>query len=44
MDESDTASPDRRLILMARTVVVLFRDFEIVARVTRHHDPVNIVF
>lgn len=32
MDESDNETLDRRLILMARTIVVLFRDFEIVAR------------
>lgn len=32
MDESDNEPMDCRLILMARTVVILFRDFEVIAR------------
>ncbi|MBI1262665.1 MAG: MarR family transcriptional regulator [Rhizobiales bacterium] len=32
MDETDLETTDRRLILMARSVVVLFREFETIAR------------
>ncbi|HEY4345367.1 MAG TPA: MarR family transcriptional regulator [Parvibaculum sp.] len=32
MNESEDSTIDRRLILMARTVVVLFREFETIAR------------
>lgn len=32
MDEPDLETTDRRLILMARSVVVLFREFETIAR------------